>query len=56
MMGQAISWFSTRITNESIKNLLILLLIGFLSGTFMGALLLYFPAQHEPKELFFTGS
>lgn len=55
MLGQVRSWFSTRITNESIKNLLILMLIGFWSGTFVGALLLYFPAQHEPKELFFTG-
>lgn len=49
------SWFSARITNESIKNLLILLLVAFLSGTFIAALPLYFLWQHEPKDLFSTG-
>ena len=40
-----ISWMS---------NGLILLLIAFLSGTLISVLLLYFPWQHEPKELFST--
>ena len=54
MSNGLMSWFSERITNESIKNLLILLLIAFISGTLVSGLLLYFPAQHEPKELFST--
>jgi len=53
ILGEAMSLFRARVTNESIKNFLILVLIGFLSGTFMGTLPLYFLAQHEPKELFF---
>jgi hypothetical protein len=46
--------FTARVSNESIKSLLILLLIAFLSGTLIGFLPLYFLAQHEPKELFST--
>ncbi len=49
------SWLTVRITNESIKSLLILLLVAFLSGTFVAAFPLYFLAQHEPKELFSIG-
>ena len=48
------SWLTTRLTNELIKDVLILLLIAFVSGTFLSTLPLYFLAQHEPKELFFT--
>jgi hypothetical protein len=43
-----------RLTNTSIRNLLIWLFIAFLSGMLASGVPLYFMAQHEPKELFFT--
>jgi len=48
------SWLSTRLTNESIRDALILLLTAFVTGTFLSILPLYFLTQHEPKDLFST--
>jgi hypothetical protein len=45
--------FAVYITNESVRNFLVLALAALLSGTFVGSVPLYILAQHEPKELFY---
>jgi hypothetical protein len=50
--AQAMRQLTASITNELTRNVLIWLLIAFLSGTLLSAAIHYVLMQHEPKELF----